>query len=471
MKRKPVVLLVTMAVLISSTMLLVATPAQAAASTKADVGISKIKASKKTVTIREAAKTTIKLTLNKKSKKALKISLKSSNAKVAKVAKKVIVKKGKKSTEFKITGLKKGTAIVTASFKTSANKTKKCTIKVIVKAKKTSEVKTKLEPLNSVSLSNTAPQIGDVLQAYPSNESDLVTYKWYMGVSSKSANTLIANEVRNTLTITENMAGNYIRVVAYYDGRSVEAVTKKPVPQPPDGVYSATIGEPDDPVVAKESNRIPITLHNNKGEAVTDAGVITGTRGIRVAPAQGTVVECTPSQVYVTLDEGLCDSEKNIKLSITCLASGKTVSKTVHVGAPAYPYDVYDYQGVKQGTVGQWGAVINLSMLAFVDQYGRRLETGNPMFDDMFSDSPADGKYQVVVSSSNMSVMNFVADVQEVIVGDYVVLPSDSNLPLLFGQAGTSELTFRIRKATNGVWGEPYGSFGVEFTVSDGDQP
>ena len=80
----------------------------------------------------------IKLTLNKKADKKTTISVKSSNAKVAKVSKSsVTVKKGKKvSTAFKVTGKKAGNATITVSFTNSKGKkvSKKISVKVVNKA-------------------------------------------------------------------------------------------------------------------------------------------------------------------------------------------------------------------------------------------------------------------------------------------------------------------------------------------------
>jgi len=115
----------------------VATNVQAAA--KATKGTSTLKVSATKATIKVGKTKTIKVTVNKKQKAALKVTLKSSKASVAKVASKTTIKKGAKTATFKITAKKAGKANITVSYKTSANKTVKKTIKVTVNNSETND--------------------------------------------------------------------------------------------------------------------------------------------------------------------------------------------------------------------------------------------------------------------------------------------------------------------------------------------
>ena len=181
---------------------------EAATTTKAVKGTSKINASAKTVKVAKGKTATVKLTLNKTQTNNLKITVKSKNTKIAKVANasKVIVKKGKKVASVKIKGIKPDSSTkVVASFKTSSGKKKTVTITV------------KVNPiaLTKVALNNKTPKIGDKLTAAitPSNAS-AVTYKWYMGESASEITTVISGQTKKTLTVTDEMEGMFIKVTA-----------------------------------------------------------------------------------------------------------------------------------------------------------------------------------------------------------------------------------------------------------------
>ena len=93
-------------------------------------------------------------------------------------------------------------------------------------------------PLQTVSLSDEAPKVGDKLTATigPETATD-VTYVWYSGDTSDKITTVIEKATENTLNVTEALAGKFIKVVVtdLYDS-SFSAATTTAVPVPLESV-------------------------------------------------------------------------------------------------------------------------------------------------------------------------------------------------------------------------------------------
>ena len=183
-----------------------------------------IKVSPTKAKIEIGRKQKIKVTLDKKNTKAVKVTIKSSAKGVVKAPTKVTVAKNKMSAQFNVTGKSVGTATVTVKFKNAKGRSKSAKTKITVSA----------EPLHAISLSSEAPKVGDTLRTLitPDNTGG-VTYAWYSGDAADNITSVIEGETEDTLTVTDALAGKYIKVVAtdIYNN-TAEAATTAPVPVP-----------------------------------------------------------------------------------------------------------------------------------------------------------------------------------------------------------------------------------------------
>ncbi len=352
-----------------------------------------------------------------------------------------------------VTGVSGGFATITAF---AEGKSATCTVKV----------RSKDIPVTGITLDKTAPSVGDMITATitPQNATN-IRYLWYTGDDSGNITTLVSGQKTNKLSVTEEMANMYIKVVAIGDLYSeVSAATTTPVPEPPKppGIYDAKFGNPTG-TIACEDTYIPVDVLDENKDAITDSTIMSNpSEYISVKPEDAQLTSVGNKNLLIVLPGDVYTEATTVTVKVTCLASEKEVETEVTIRDPAAPVKITAYSGKTTGTEGSSTPVL-LEKIKVQDQYGREFSTDNSIIAGMFSTEASDGKYRVTAASSAPDSICMGED--DTNAGKTDAVPLDTSLYSI--SAGTATITLKLEKSNGSSFSEVSGSeFDFEFTAS-----
>jgi len=181
-------------------------------------------------------------------------------------------------------------------------------VKRIVKSVKVKTQKAAKVAVTGVALSTTTPKVGDTITATvaPANATN-VTYAWYMGDSAATISSQIADQTAASLTVTKDMLGKFIQVVATGDNNST--------------ANAATVAA----VAEADSAQIAITAAKQTGAktinvtfsgAVTDKDALTVKKGSNEVKIDGNVAYAADfKSADITLADKITAAEYTVTLT------------------------------------------------------------------------------------------------------------------------------------------------------------
>ena len=184
-------------------------------------------------------------------------------------------------------------------------------------------------PLQTVSLSTTAPKVSEKLTAVINPETASgVTYAWYSGDTADSITTAIVGATGNTLDVTGDLTDKYIKVVAtdLYSSSFSAATTSVVEMDESAGIVKAIIGndvlESDD----GENKLVLLNLYDANERPVNDLYIINSDYGIEIVfPEVGAEIVKIDNNTFISIDSRYYEYSDEPEIRIMLLMTEEEV--------------------------------------------------------------------------------------------------------------------------------------------------